>query len=279
MEEKNEKTLSLSELWLAFRANVVWVLLIIIACVATGAGYLVFFKKTTYTATCGMSVYVQSLYEDSNSDKTAAEYNKFQYAALLAPQFEKIMKSSEIIESVAKDDASTGEKGVKVNPKSITFTYGKSSAEKSNLFDISYTYKAHGGNESVIASKVADLLNKYVTKSINIINTQTVDVTKDGVTTQVKKYGYCCNVLYVISRANTDNVKVSKGTTTTLLLSFVIGIVLAAIYVITVYFVDDRISTREDAERISGMSVLAVIDISANAQENSSYTETNKEGA
>jgi hypothetical protein len=67
-------------------------------------------------------------------------------------------------------------------------------------------------------------------------------------------------------------------------LAFVIGVLLAAIFVLLVYFIDDTISSREDIERIMGVSTIAFIDISTNAtfaddkqdeKQNDSVTTTN----
>ena len=59
------------------------------------------------------------------------------------------------------------------------------------------------------------------------------------------------------------------------MLAGLIGVVLAFILVFLIYFIDDRISTRDDAERISGVSVLAFVDITSNAVLDPAY---NKKG-
>ena len=255
MEERieNEKSISLSEIWLVARANIVWVLLIVFLSAAIGAAYAYLFKKTTYVAT--IDVVVQAL-NDTNIDK---EENKFtittayQYSALLAPDYEKVMKSHEVINRVNENKPQAL---YKMSSGALSFKY----TEESPYFSIKYTYSVHGGNTSNIKIAVADTLNNYVKECQQILHEN-----ENG------NYLYLADNLVVTSSANQSNVSVNTGIFTTILLAVVIGIVLAFALVLLIYFVDDRISKREDAERISGVSVLTFIDISTNATLENAY--------
>ncbi len=249
MEGKKEveKSISLSEIWLVARANIVWVLLIVFLSTAIGVAYAYYVKKTTYVAT--IDVVVQSL-NDTNLD---SEDNKFtlttayQFSAMLAKDYEPVMKSHEIINQV--NEKLQG-KNYKVSAGALSFKY----TEESPYFSIRFTYSEHGGNSSMIKIAVADTLNEYVKECVNIINANTSE-----------NYLYLANNLIVTSSANQTNVSVSTGRLTTILLAAIIGLILAFLLILLIYFVDDRISTRDDAERITGVPVLTFIDISPNA--------------
>ncbi len=251
MEERNqnEKAISFSEIWLVARSNLAWLILIVLFCVGLGATYAYMFKKTTYTAS--IDVGVQALY-DVNKD----ESNKFaittayQYSAMLAPEYEKVMKSHEII---SKINANKEFDILNVNAGALTFNYTEGSA----YFKISYSYSKLGGDASEIKTKVANTLNNYVNECIEILHAN-----------ESGNYLFLADNLIIISSANdklvSDNDYSNK--ISTIAISGLIGLVIACLLVILIYFVDDRISTRDDAERLSGVSVLAFIDISSNAQ-------------
>ena len=249
MEEirENEKSISLSEIWLVARANIVWLILIVFLCAMIGGAYAYLVKETTYTAT--IDVVVQSL-NDTNIDK---EENKFtittayQFSALLAPDYEKVMKSHEIINRVNENKP---EDLYKVSSGALSFKY----TEESPYFTIKFTYSKHGGNVSTTKITVADTLNNYVKECQEILHEN-----ENG------NYLYLADSLVVTSSSNQTDVAVNTGRVTTIFLAIVIGVILAFGLVLLIYFVDDRISTREDAERIIGASVLTIVDISSNA--------------
>ena len=249
MEERNqnEKSISLSEIWLVARANMAWVLLIVFLCVGIGTAYAYFFKKTTYTAT--IDVAVQALYDVNDEEKE----NKFtitvayQYSALLAPEYEPVMKSHEIISKVNenKDDSV-----YKISANALSFKY----TEQSAYFTIKYTYSQLGGDVATTKIAVADTLNYYVSETQKILNTN-----------ETGNYLFLKDNLVVTSYANQEAVSVNTGKVTTIFLAGIIGFLLAFVLIILIYFIDDRISTKEDAERISGLSILAFVDISGNS--------------
>ena len=256
MEERieNEKSISLSEIWLIAKANIAWVLLIIFVCAGIGAAYTYFLKKTTYVAT--IDVVVQAL-NDINTDKEENNFTittAYQYSALLAPDYEKVMKSHEVINRVNENKP---EELYKMSSGALSFKY----TEESPYFSIQYTYSVHGGNTSNIKITVADTLNNYVKECQEVLREN-----------ENNNYLYLADNLVVTSSANQTNVSVNTGIVTTMLLAVIIGVILAFGLVLLIYFVDDRISKREDAERISEVSVLAFIDISANASLTDAYT-------
>ncbi len=248
MEEKVEleKTLTLSEIMRVIKTRFIWLLLIIIICVGVGIAYISLVQETKYTATCVVCVQAKNytiLDEETGIEKPAnvAEHTKYQYSALLAPEFEKVLKSAEIVKQIK-------ETGNHINIGSVSFKYTENSA----FFEISYTFSRLDGDEGVLKEEIANELNKYVEDAIEIIDSEN------------SPYGFLKDKLILISKASKDYVLVSTGSFKTLALSFLVGVVLAAVLVVILYFTDDTITNKDDVEFITGVSNLAFIDISTN---------------
>ncbi|MBO5926771.1 MAG: hypothetical protein J6Q38_04375 [Clostridia bacterium] len=254
MEEKVEfeKTLSLVEIMRVIRSRFIWILLIVIASVGVGVAYTTFIQKTEYTAVNAICVqagdYTITDAEGNEIPSNIAEHTKYQYSALIAPEFEKVLKSAEILKAVK-------ERGVNVNVSALKFNY----TEESAFFEISYTFSAHGGDANVIKAQVANTLNEYVKASIEIIDDENSIYPT-----------YLKNKLIRISNASQEGVSAKTGKTTTIILSFLVGLVLSAVLVISLYFIDDTINVKDDVEKITGLSNIALIDISFNESLNAS---------
>ena len=263
MEEKmeKEKSLTLLEFFSVVKRNLIWVIIIVIAFLCMGGAYAYLVKKTTYTATVGVYVRVDEIYE--NEDQDVAEYTKYQYSALLAPEFEKPIKSNEmqrkISEMCIKNDIDV------VYVGGLAFNY----TEESAFFTISYSVSQHGGNPEEIKKNLVNSLNMAVEESINVLDSE---VDSDG----KKTYGFLADKLVVYSKAEVQDVGVSTGRTTTIILAGLMGIIFACMLVVIVYFVDDRITTIEQAERISQQVVLSVVDLSPNFRTNNTNNDEEK---
>lgn len=248
MEEKVEleKTLSIADILNVVRARFIWVVLIIFACVAVGCVYIALFQKTTYTATSSICVQAKDyIYTDTDGKETTtnvAEHTKYQYSALIAPEYEKVLKSSDIANAVK-------EVGIDINVSGLSFKFTDNSA----FFEISYTYKAHGGDSTIIKRQISNALNEYVKKSIEVIDDNNSVYPE-----------YLKNKLINYSLASENNVSVNTGTTKTLLLAILIGVVLSVILIVILYFTDNTIHDKEDVEYLTGIGNLAVIDLYPN---------------
>ncbi len=251
MEEKVEfeKTLTISDIVLIIRRRFLLIVLIIFACVAIGYGYTALFQKTKYTAKSSVCVQANDyVIVDSDGKEittNVAEHTKYQYSALIAPEYEKVLRSSEIASALKNQ-------GLDINISSLSFTFTDDSA----FFDVSYTYSVHGGNSAVIKQQVANTLNEYIKMSIEVINDENSVYPT-----------YLKDKLINYSSASAENVSVNSGFTLTLLLAFLIGIVLSAIFVIVLYFTDNTIKDKEDAENLTGFANLAVVDLYHNQTE------------
>lgn len=246
MEENKEisKSLSFSEIMRIIRTRLVWIILIMVFCLAVGISFVVLVQKTTYSATIGVCVQANNYMEKNENGEyvevEVPEHTKYQYSALLASEYQKVLTSNEIINEISKS-------GVVINVDSLKFTYTESSA----FFTITYSYKTRTSEPEIVKNQVAETLNKYIDASIEVIDKE-----------DSKFPVYLKDKLMVYSRAL--DVAESKGSAVTILLSLVIGALLSMIFVVAMYFIDDTINTKEDVERIAGVSNLAFIDISVN---------------
>lgn len=245
MEEKVEfeKTLTISDIVQIIRHRFLWIVLIIFACVAIGYGYVTLFQKTQYTAKSSVCVQANDyvIVDSDGKEVTAnvAEHTKYQYSALIAPEYEKVLRSNEIANALKSQ-------GLQIDISSLSFKFTENSA----FFDISYTYSVHGGDATVIKQQVANTLNEYIKKSIEVINDEN-SVYPTYLKDKLINYSY----------ASSENVLVNTGATKTLFIAFLIGVVLSAITVIILYFTDNTIKDKEEVEILTGLSNLAVVDL------------------
>ncbi len=245
MQEKveYEKTLTISDVVEIIKNRFIWIVLIILVCVASGYAYTSLVQKTSYTATSSLCVQAKNyVYIDADGKEVTSnlsEHTKYQYSALIAPEYENVLKSPEIINALIAE-------GVKINPASLSFKFGESSA----FFSVSYTYSVHGGDTEVIKAQVANLLNEYIKKSIEVIDDENSIYPE-----------YLKDKLINVSVASSNAVSVDTGVTKIILVSILIGVILSALLIITLYFADNTIKNREDVDSITGLSNLAVIDL------------------
>ncbi len=247
MSENNEngKSISLTELLIVARTSIIWIIAIILICCIIGGTYAVFIKPATYTARVSVYVHAPSVDEDGNKI-SIAEHTLYQYSALIATEYEKVLVTKEMQKKLSEEN------GVEINYKGLKFVYSEGSA----FFDITYTYSVHGGNVNEIKDKVSNDLNSYVDNAIVRLDDKNAE--------DKYVYGVLSNKLVVISHADVNSVEYSRGRVKTVAIFFAIGVVLACIFVVLRYFIDDTIKTKEDVERLMAVAVIAQVDISSN---------------
>jgi capsular polysaccharide biosynthesis protein len=225
------------------RKGMVWIILITLLCSILGGIYAYFFKETKYVAKLNAQVFTRT-YEDSvGNEEELPEHTAFQYCAMLVPQVRVVFTSNEVMNKV--ESSGIDLKG------SINFV----TTTDSPYFSVTYTYKQHGGNVEQIKEEVAQTLNAYVNKCIDI-----VDMDK-------KHYTYLCEKIIVYSEAISRDVSVSTGRVLTVLIAFAIGLILSIALVIVTNMLDDRIYSKEQVEAITDGQCIAVIDITSKAND------------
>lgn len=238
---EKEKALSFADILSILRGGIVWIITITFICLVIGGVYAFCFKATTYTAKVDAVIFTHTYETSTGEQQEISEMTSYQYSALLVPQCKPVFTSNEIITAVK--DA-----GILVNAGSVNFI----TEEGSPYFSITYSYSEHGGNVNEIKTKVAKLLDDYVQKSIEIIDEDTAT------------YRYLSNKITVYSDAS---VTASTGKAGVLIVSILIGLVLSVVFVLIKSTFDDTIVKKEQIEQITNNQIIAVIDISCNANE------------
>ncbi|MBO5851192.1 MAG: hypothetical protein J6R29_02535 [Clostridia bacterium] len=162
-EEKVGRSLSLSEILLVIRTNIIWILVIIFASLAVGVMYVKLVQKTTYTATASFYVNAEIAYKEEKVD--ISEHTAYQYSALIAHEYEKVLKSQEM--KVYLDEKCQEENVAKLNFSSINFVYTESSA----FFDVTYSYSENGGDAEKIRKAIVESLNFFAKETVKNLYT------------------------------------------------------------------------------------------------------------
>ena len=228
MDEKNTaKTISLGEIFASLKAHLIFIIVFTLAISVIGAIYALAFKKTTYTASATLQVYVQPT-EDNKISETAA----YSFGTYLADDYMKVLKYPEYIKNAA-------EKGVKINASGLKFDH----PEKSVLLEVAYTVKS----KQDVREKTAKDLNKYL------------EYTKEAI--DAGENSNYAGRLRIESYATADTVSASRGAGTTIIIAFILGLVISVAIIVIKYFVDDTFKSKEDVESVTGATVLTVIGL------------------
>lgn len=250
--KERENKLSLGEVFKTLREGLIWIIIITLLFAGLGVAYALGYQKTSYTARVDAYIFTDKLYtedEDGLRSEGISEHVAYQYCAMLVPQCKPVFTSNEVLNEVSKS-------GIYLKG-GLNFIVN----EDSPYFSITYTYSQHGGNANAIKSEVAKTLNDYVSKSIETINTATVE---DSLGNTKIKYGYLSEKIFVYSDASPQDVTTNTGRTKTVIIATLIGLVASIIFVFIKNFLSDAVSTKEQVEAITGNQTIATIDISTN---------------
>ena len=256
MEGKNQKEqgISIADLLGVLRGGIIWIIGITFVCLALGFFYAFGMQETSYTAKLNAYYYVTS-YETSSGEKVEVqEHTRYQYSALLAQDCEAVFKSNDIVSEVVPQIQG-------INIGAIKFEV----VEDSPLFTVSYTVSKRGGDANAIKQEVADMLNAYVNASIEVINDNTGEP------------HWHKDKIFVNSFASKDTVSTNTGRGKIILLSLAAGLVIAVVFVLIKHFLDDTVTSREQVEAITDTQIIALIDISANMNDDVKVVAENKE--
>ena len=228
MDEKNTaKTVSLGEIFASLKAHLIFIIVFTLAISVIGAIYAFAFKKTTYTASATLQVYVQPTEDNKISETTA-----YSFGTYLADDYMKVLKYPEYIKKAA-------EKGVKINASGLKFDH----PEKSVLLEVSYTVKS----KKDVREKTANELNNYL------------KYTKEAI--DAGENSNYAGRLRIESYASPDTVSASRGAGTTIIIAFILGLVISVAIIVIKYLVDDTFKSKEDVESVTGATVLTVIGL------------------
>ena len=224
MDEKNTaKTVSLGEIFASLKAHFVFIIAFTLALSVIGAVYALAFKKTTYTASATLQVYVAPT---GNISETTA----YSFGTYLAEGYMKVLKYPEYVKKAADND-------IKINPNALKFTH----PDKSVILEVTYSIKS----KQNVKEKTANDLTEYLKFAIEEINKS--------------ENSYYANRLRIESEATADTVSANRGTGTTIMIFFLLGLVASVAIIVIKYFVDDTFKSKEEVEEITGATVLTVV--------------------
>lgn len=269
---ENQKSLTFADVFRIIRGGIVWIVIITLLSVIVGGVYAFAFKKTTYTAKLNAQVYVESYTNSQSGDEEyVPEHTRFQYSALLAQKANMLLLNKDVINGV-KSQAYGGVK--------LKGGLSVSAEEEQPYFTVTYTYKQKGGNVNEIRAEVAKTLEEYMESAIKYINDNSDKYPWFTVDSSVLEPGQTApkSKIIVFSNPQPNDVTLSTGKSTVLLISFAIGLVLSLIFVFVKNSIDDNIETKEDIERITGNQVIASIDITISEPEQKPTQVAVKEG-
>ena len=252
MEERQEKAVSLLDLWKVVVKKFVLIVIIMVIAVASGTVYAYAVKPTTYTVTTSAGIKVDSLTTGSNSTG-ASELNYYSYSVYLAAQCERMLKDSNM--SIRAHN-----EGININTGAIRVDYQK----EHFAFTISYSLS---GRDPALRQKVVEDLQAYLDFVYDYIN----DTSNSG-----NIWDRLGEDRFRFDDPMIQAVSASTGKSKTIVLAFVIGFVISAVFILITFFTDDSISSKEQIEEVAGSTVLTVVSLSPNFNKDNEDKGENK---
>ncbi len=251
MEEKQEKAVSLTDLWNVVVKKIVVIIIIIAISVAAGTVYAYVAKPTTYTVTTSAGIKVDSL-TSGGSSSSATELNYYSYSVYLAAQSERMLKDRNM--SIRAHKA-----GININTGAIRVDY----QEEHFAFTISYSLS---GKDPALREQVVEQLQAYLDFVYDYINDPSSQTIWDRLGEDRFRF----------DDPMIESVSSSTGKSTTIILAFIAGVVISAIFVLVTFFTDDSLSSKEQIEDLTGSAVLTVVSLSPNFNKESEDKKENE---
>lgn len=199
-----------------------WVILLVTGIAAIGALIVtMFFMKPTYQSTT--TVYILS-----KQAETAVSYADLQTATQLTSDYEQLVKSRYVLDTVIAD------LGLGIESSKLAPSIAVTSPTGTRILEITVT-NADPYTAQKIANKVRDVAGKQI---IDIMDIDAVNL---------------------IDTANLPLTPASPSKSRNTIIGGLLGFLLTCAAIIAMYVLNDTIRTPEDVERYLGLSVLGVI--------------------
>ncbi len=217
-----------SSIWKALLRK--WFIVVIIAAICAGiaVAYSAIKIKPVYTAST--SIVLKMTISDDNN--TSTNTNNATLAKKNLPTVKEIIESYSVAEKANEFyNQANSKEGNNVSYGAINVSYG----EKSMIFTLSYTdlSKENAGAKlkAVIETAPAILETRIEAETVDLVPVQ-----------------------------NTYSYSSSDRTSTVIIMGVLIGLVLGVGVVLVMYLLDNKVSSREELEQITGANVLAYIE-------------------
>lgn len=239
IDETQEKSLSIGELFFLVKKNIILIIVITILCTAAASVYGLFFKERSYTASASTMVMVDV---DKKGTQTTTEYTNYMYSTQLINTYNDFVVSKNIINKTIE---ALKDKGYDLSYETIKKNLSLSSKTNSLVVTISYTAHGNGKDQEAI-----DVVNTLVDTIIYTVNNEKNSDDK-------LKWPILSNSIESIDQA--DKAVGKRGATTIILIGILAGLVISFGIVLIKYLTDDTFKSREEFERVFKINVLAQI--------------------
>lgn len=248
MEEiKEEKGLSLADLFHIIRKHLFAIIVSIVLCTGLGMGYAIFLNPVSYQATS--NVYV--LYSGSNSSSSSSE--AINYGRLGPKTFTDALNSDSKIwlkieqKAIANNELLPEDERVEI-PSYNVIGKGLSASYDSDLTSLLFSFKFTSSNKEIVApimNATLDVLQDITNKS-NVVGLE-----KDA-------FNYF-TISFLGNIVEDDITETSTSKKKLVIFAFAIGVVLGAAYTLIYELVDQRITSRNTIEEICDLKIIGLI--------------------
>lgn len=226
----------LKDFFFQISKNIYLFLIIIFVFTLSGSIYEFYFKDVTYTAEAATMVSV------SNGANSSGDYSNYMYATNLIPTFQVFIVSDPVLGETINILNNKGYNNISAKEIENKTTVTTSSSRL--IINIAYV--------SEIPQEAIDVVNALVDATITISNTK---IEEDGV--MIYKYKDLAGNFMEMNYATATTE--SSGTIVIIIVSFLIGLIIALLTVLIKYLLNDTYTSKNNFENDLGISVLAFI--------------------
>lgn len=255
-ERIEDKGLTMSDILFIIKRNIIMIIIITVVFVIIGAIYGLKIKSPTYTATTTAIVYVDT----STGENNQSIANNYSYATYFTSTFSSFIESNPVLNSASKMleekyDYIISREDLK---KCIIVT------TETNSLIITVSAKVSQKNDEYGRNLAQAIANTVMSSAIQEANKYKYDdegnVILDKNGDPEYQYKVLANKLVVMEKVEEpSDVVYRRGAATTILISFLIGILISFLIVIIKYFTNDTFTSKESYEEATGLNVLSVI--------------------
>ena len=226
---ETETGISISDLLLLVKKNIVMILLITFIFTLAGAVYGFKYKEITYTANGSAIILVGNTAGNNTND-----YQNVLIAQYMLTTFKDYMSSGVVITDVLNSDSCKGyELDIPSVSNSLTI-----SIKSTNSLVLSVSYKSTNKEQAI------KVLNQILDSTYHLSNDGDLKLTLGDKFT-------------ILERASDFNTSASRGAALVICIAFAIGAMLSLGIVLVKYLLDDTYRSKEDFERQLNVSLIA----------------------
>ncbi len=235
MENQQERTISIQELWRVFVKNI---LLIVLAAAVVGGGYLLI-SKITYTPMYTSTASVVVVREQENTSTSASTVNDFNVASKVLPNFAYMATEKSMLDAVIDELTAEGKLTSELTDVQLR--------KRIEIDNPSNTHIVNVTVEAETAQQAKYLADRITEKTMEKMNEVFLGVESTDALVRMYHAG-------LLSTKPSNGVKL-----TTAFIAAVVAAMLTYGVLCLIYLFDDAIRTKDDVIQYLGVSVLGEI--------------------